>query len=197
MPLSQKRPVNPDFLRGLFAGVLGTLAAGLIGAYVSGTIFTGGGLISLPAPDLPAEATPSPSPRLDYELSVRTLGGQSVSLSALRGHVVFLSFFASWCTPCTAELPAIQNLYGRFRGVPDVRFLLVSQEDPANLRAYLSDRNVTVPILREDGALARRFGVDAIPATFLLDREGRVVYRHEGAARWDAEGVEEFIRDLR
>ncbi len=194
--MAQKRPVNRDFLRGLFAGALGTLAAGLIGAYVSGTIFPGGGPISLPSPDLPAEASPAPSPRLDYEQTVHTLGGRPVPLSALRGHVVFLSFFASWCPPCTAELPAIQNLYGRFRGVPEVRFLLVSQEDPASLQSYLAGRNLTVPILREDGALARQFGVEAIPVTFLLDREGRVLYRHDGAARWDAEGVGEFIRNL-
>jgi peroxiredoxin len=194
--MSQKRPVNRDFLRGLFAGVLGTLAAGLIGAYVSGTIFPGGGLISLPKPDLPAEVTPAPSPRLNYDQAVFTLGGRTVSLSALEGRVVFLSFFASWCTPCTAELPAIQNLYGRFRGVSDVRFLLVSREDPASLRSYLAGRNMTVPILREDGALARQFGVDAIPVTFLLDRQGRVLYRHDGAARWDAEEVGTFIRNL-
>jgi peroxiredoxin len=196
LTLFQKRPVNRDFLRGLFAGVLGTLAAGLIGAYVSGTIFHGDGLMSLPKPDLPAEVTPAVSPRFDYDQPFSTLGGRTVTLSELEGHVVFLSFFASWCTPCTAELPAIQNLYGQFRGVPGLRFLLVSQEDPATLRSYLAGRNLTVPIVREDGALARRFGVDAIPVTLLLDRQGRVLYRHDGAARWDAEEVGTFIRNL-
>lgn len=195
MPLN--RPVNRDFLRGLLSGVLGTLAALLIGAYVSGTIrVPGGGLFQLPPPDLPKEIPPAQSPRLDYNRVVRTPGGQPVPLAAFRGHVVFLSFFASWCTPCTAEMPSIQNLYGQLRGIPEVRFLLVTQEDPDAVQAFLNQGDYTVPMFLEDGSIARRFGVDAIPETLLLNRDGKVVFRHGGAARWDAEGVDTFIRSL-
>lgn len=195
MPLN--RPVNRDFLRGMLSGVLGTLAALLIGAYVSGTILVpGGGLFQLPPPDLPTKIPSAESPRLDYNRVIRTPEGQPVPLAAFRGHVVFLSFFASWCTPCTAEMPSIQNLYGQLRGIPEVRFLLVTQEDPNAVRAFLNQGDYTVPMFLEDGSIARRFGVDAIPETFLLNRDGKVVFRHAGAARWDAEGVDTFIRSL-
>lgn len=189
--------VNRDFLRGLLSGVLGTLAALLIGAYVSGTILPpGGGILKLPPPDLPAKIPPGESPRLDYDRMVRTPAGRPVPLSGFRGQVVFLSFFASWCPPCTAEMPSIQNLYGQLRGIPEVRFLLVTQEDPETVRAFLEKSDYTVPMFLEDGSLARAFGVDAIPETFLLNRKGEVVFRHGGAARWDAEGVDAFIRRL-
>lgn len=189
------RRVNRDFLLGLVSGILVTLAALLIGAYVS-RIVSGDGALFLSEPDLPAEIPVASSPSLDYSRVLRTPGGRSIPLSAFRDHAVFLCFFASWCPPCKAELPSIRNLRARLKSVPNARVLLLTQEDPETVRAFLREQGAPLPILIDDGSVARRFDVNAIPVTFLLDREGRAVFRHDGAARWDGDAVTAFVREL-
>ena len=194
--MSEPRPakrVNRDFLVGLFSGVLVTLAALLIGAYVSWNL-SGGGLLS--KPDIPAEIPAAQSLGLDFSGAVWTPAGTPTPLAAFRDQAIFLCFFASWCPPCKTALPGIQRLRNRLKSTPGARILLISGEGSETVRDFLNRNGYDLPVYIEDGSISRRFGVEAIPVVFLLNRKGRVVFRHDGAARWDGDAVVEFIRKL-
>jgi cytochrome c biogenesis protein CcmG/thiol:disulfide interchange protein DsbE len=105
-----------------------------------------------------------------------TAQSTTTRLSALRGRPVVLNFWATWCVPCRAEMPALDRLAAER---PDVMFLAVDlQEDAGTVRRYFTELGLTalVPLLDGRGAITRRYGVLSLPTTFFLDREG--VIRH-------------------
>lgn len=126
----------------------------------------------------------TPSPWLGKtapDFGLEDLSGNRWSLSGLRGKVVVLDFFATWCGPCRMELPLVQNVARHFAGKP-VQFLLVSAEGPDLLKPFSKADKVTFPILNDtNGNVARgRYSVLSIPQLFLIDGTGRVRRVHQG-----------------
>ena len=100
----------------------------------------------------------------------------TVSLADLRGRVVVLNFWASWCDPCQAEAPILEAVAERYRGTKDVVVLGVDVQDlREDARAFVKDNGVTYPVLRDgsDGA-QHAYQVPQLPETFIIDRKGRV-----------------------
>lgn len=123
----------------------------------------------LRAPDLP-EVAP------DFEL--KSLAGERVLLSGLRGRPVLLNFWASWCGPCRFELPALRR-FAEAR--PDVAVLGVAHDEAGDLRAAADDAGTPYPILLDfDGAVSGLYGVKTLPTTVALDADGRVVWSYTG-----------------
>jgi thiol-disulfide isomerase/thioredoxin len=110
--------------------------------------------------------------------------GAPVDLAALRGQVVVLNFWASWCGPCLAELPELQRTHDAYRdrGVTVVAVNL--REDPAIVRAFVAGQALRMPIaLDPDGLAADRYLVKNLPVSFLIDRAGVIRGRHLGPLR--------------
>lgn len=128
-------------------------------------------------------------------------GGAPVSLSSLRGRVVLLNFWATWCVPCESEMPAMERLHRALAGQP-FELLAVSVDERAeDVRAFRDRLGLTFPILQTEGgseakAVAQRWGTFRYPESWLVDREGRVVARYVGARDWDAEAYLDRIRRL-
>lgn len=105
-----------------------------------------------------------------------TFHGPAVALDDLRGDVVVLNFWASWCAPCADEADDLEQLWRRFKD-RDVRFLgvdYVDTEGPA--RAYLAEHDVTYPNGPDLGSrISDRYGITGVPETFVIDRRGRIV----------------------
>ncbi len=122
---------------------------------------------------VPADQTPKIAP----DFSLATLGGTDVTLSSLRGSVVILDFWASWCKPCTRSLPALHALAARLadRGVVFVAVSLDRTEAAARDYAAAHDlapESVLYGSLDEARAVKDLYGVVGIPRTFIIDREG-------------------------
>ena len=105
----------------------------------------------------------------------------------LRGHVVILAFWASWCIQCLEELPELQTVYTRFQNNPEVVFLAVDTgwdgETIEKGNRRLAQRRVAIPNVFDAGAAARTLGVDALPTLVLIDRNGSVRFVHHGYDR--------------
>lgn len=108
------------------------------------------------------------------EFTLSGLQGEKLRLAAFRGKVLVLDFWATWCTPCRAQHPLLEQVRERYRNHQDVVFLSVNtDEDPAVIPPFLEETGWQQPVYFEDG-LSRLLRVSSIPATIVLDRAGRV-----------------------
>ncbi len=127
------------------------------------------------APSTPEQATnPNAVPAPDFTL--QTLDGESVSLSDYRGKLVMINFWASWCPPCNSEMPDLQSYYEQHK---DEDFIILGvnyQDTPDKVQAFVEKYSVTFPILLDsDGRVADLFGVQGLPTSFFVDKEGNVL----------------------
>jgi cytochrome c biogenesis protein CcmG/thiol:disulfide interchange protein DsbE len=112
------------------------------------------------------------------------LGGDGQrSLADYRGQVVVLNFWASWCDPCKAEAPELERVHKQLQRSKDGTVLGVTFRDATrDSQAFMKEFGLTYPSIRDvDGKLAQEYGTRALPETFVLDREGRVVAMSRGA----------------
>jgi peroxiredoxin len=103
------------------------------------------------------------------------LSGKSWTLSSLRGKIVFVNFWATWCPPCRKEMPDLEALSRQFAGQGLV-VLAISDEEPTKVEPFVVQHKFTYPILLDPGRkVHEQFYVEGIPKTFLFDREGKLV----------------------
>jgi peroxiredoxin len=114
------------------------------------------------------------------DLAVEHFDGGSVSLAQMTGEPLVVNFFASWCGPCVAEMPDLEQVHRERAG--EIRMIGVNTQDArADARALVTETGVTYDLVwDDDGALFRAFGVIGMPSTFLVAPDGRIVYRHAG-----------------
>lgn len=119
-----------------------------------------------------------PNPQVGFTapgFSLDSLTGEPVALSDLRGKVVVLNLWASWCPPCRAEMPALNAVYQKFRdqGLVVLGINTAFQDDENNARTAIRDWGLTFPIVFDrDGVTSRQYHVQAMPTTFFIGRDG-------------------------
>ena len=122
----------------------------------------------------PVRGTPAP------DIALAGLDGVPTRLSQLRGNVVLLNFWASWCEPCRRELPQLQLLHER-HSIDGLVVLGVSDEDPDTARQYLDELGIGYTSLADfDGGVMQSYRIHAIPTSLIIGRDGRVLKRMEG-----------------
>jgi len=113
--------------------------------------------------------------RQQADFSLTDLQGKSWALSQLRGKVVLVNFWATWCPPCRKEMPDLQALYDRFKD-QGLIILAISDEDAGKVKPFVAERNVTYPILLDPGRKVNGlFQIEGIPKSFVYDRNGALV----------------------
>lgn len=145
-------------------------------------------------PEFPSDQQVSVYEQTD-RWSIRTLEGTEVGLSQFKGKVVFLNFWATWCKPCVTEMSSIQNLYDYLKD-EDVVFLLISKEKKETVQNFVEKKQFNFPVYLCADDLPNVFKSRGIPATFILDRDGVIVFKHVGSAKWDDESCRSFLRGL-
>ena len=142
------------------------------------------------------------SPAPDFQLGLAS-GGVG-KLSAQRGRVVLLNFWATWCVPCRSEMPALQSLSDRLGDAPFTLWAVNLQDDPQAISQFTGELGLRLPVLMdESGDVTRSYGVRALPATFLIDKSGVLRAQRLGALvdgdaskTWSQAWVEQQVRDL-
>jgi peroxiredoxin len=125
-------------------------------------------------------------PRDPVQFSLPLLPGGNAALSAYKGKVVVLNFWATWCPPCRAEMPSMETFYRRFKSQGLEILAVDGGEDAATVRQFIQQNGYTFPVLLDrDNAVNSRYGVSAIPTTYILDRNGSIIATVVGSIRWD------------
>lgn len=179
----------------------GTVAIGAAGAVGAPALANPRSLAAVdplaPAQLASLDLRPYPGGTSPPEFSLHTLEGQTVSLAGLRGQVVLLNFWATWCLECRQELPALEALHRRFgaRGLAVVG--VNTREGPLTVRTYVRELRLTFPLLLDsDGTVTGRYGVIGLPTTFLVGRNGRAVALAVGAREWASAAAVEIVETL-
>jgi thiol-disulfide isomerase/thioredoxin len=129
--------------------------------------------------------------------SVRNDKGEIINTSDLKGKVVFINFWASWCPPCRAEFPSIQTFYDRFKSNKDLVFLTVNLDEQTALgKMYLEKEQFTVPFLVAEGLIPISFFNGSLPTTVVLDKSGKIRMHHAGMADYSKESFYQEINQL-
>ena len=115
----------------------------------------------------------------DFTLS--DADGNQITLSDLRGQVVMINFWASWCGPCREEMPYLEQIFQRYEPLGFTLLGINVEENPSDGRAFLQDRPVSFPVLYDpENGISKLYDVIAMPSTVLIDRKGNVRYLHHG-----------------
>jgi len=131
-----------------------------------------------PAVRTTAATSAGAEPAPDFTLS--TIDGDPITLSDLRGRWVLVNFWATWCAPCRDEMPLLASLAATQRDTLTV-LAVNMREDPAKVRAYLAELNMTLPILVDpDDATLLAYGVRGLPVSFLIAPDGALARRIVG-----------------
>jgi len=152
-------------------------------------------------PHLP-QAQPSPNVAagdLAANFDLKDLRGHDVSLSSLRGKVVFLNIWATWCGPCREEMPSMEALFNSFKNRKDFVMLAVSQDHMGRdiVAPYVEKNNFHFEVLLDpDNQLQDSYNITGVPETFIIDRTGRIVAHHMGAFDWSRDEVREALEEL-
>ncbi|MDX6550916.1 MAG: cytochrome c biosis protein CcmG, thiol:disulfide interchange protein DsbE [Gaiellales bacterium] len=150
------------------------LLAGLVGLFFKSLIDNGTTVAALVADGKHPAAPAITLEKLD--------GSGTMSLAGLRGKLVVLNFWASWCGPCKDEAPLLEQISVQYRDQGVVVLGIDSQDATSDGRKFAAKYGLTYPLLHTAGSdLSHRWGVTGYPETFLLDRQGRVVHHFPGA----------------
>jgi peroxiredoxin len=165
-----------------------------------GLIFGLVGIGSAAAPDIQPVAVRNGVKlgELAPNFQLRDLDGHLVTLSELRGKVVLLNFWATWCGPCRVEMPAMEQLYRMFSR-KDFEILAVSidAQGEAVTRPFQQEYHLTFPILHDsDYRVGLMYGARSLPMTFLVDRQGVVRHQIFGARDWGASEAQQLVQML-
>jgi peroxiredoxin len=121
-----------------------------------------------------------------------------LKLSELKGNVVFINFWASWCQPCIDEIPSIEVLYRYLSGNTNFKMItILFQDDENRVSRYMKQQGYTFPIYRNfDGSAAKQFGITGVPETFIIDKKGILRDKVVGPLEWDTQPVIQSFLNL-
>jgi peroxiredoxin len=170
------------------------VAAGLFLFFVFRTIFP----VLTSNEDRNGEA-PVSAGEIAADFKLQSLSGKPVTLSSLRGKVVFLNVWATWCGPCREEMPSMETLYETFKDRRDFVILAVSQDrrGRAAVQPFVEKNHLHFDILLDpDNVVGDSYNVSGVPETFIIDRKGRIVAHHMGAFDWSQSDVRQALNEL-
>jgi cytochrome c biogenesis protein CcmG, thiol:disulfide interchange protein DsbE len=147
----------------------------------------------------PLPGGPVAAGKLAADFKLRDLKGTTISLSSLRGKVVFLNVWATWCSPCREEMPAIQTLYDEFSNDRDFVVLAVNEDTGGRtpVDAYVHGNAFKFTVLLDpQNLVGDAYDVSGIPETFIIDRDGRIVAHHLGPYDWSKSEMRDALREL-
>lgn len=131
------------------------------------------------------------------DVTFKDASGNTVTLTGLKGKVVFINFWATWCPPCLAELPSINTLNQKLRTNPNVVFLMVDVDNQLSRSVpFIRNKGLNLPVFETTGQVPSALLGEAIPTTVVIDKKGQMVFQHAGVASYSGDKFEQFLIKL-
>ena len=123
--------------------------------------------------------------------------GRTMSTAELKGKVVLINFWASWCAPCRAEMPSLEVLYKKLGKDDRYVFLFINEDDDqSKAMAYLKKDKLTIPLSTSSGNMPNELFSGTLPTTVILNKEGKIVFKHEGVANYNTASFLKQLQEL-
>lgn len=134
----------------------------------------------------------------NYQFEMIDADGKITKIEDLKGKVVFLNFWATWCGPCVAEMPTIQKLYDKFKDDKDVVILTVEVENKQDkAKNFMANKKLTLPVVFPNSSIPKEFFDYALPTTIILDKQGNIAHTTLGMADYSGQEVVDFLNELK
>jgi thiol-disulfide isomerase/thioredoxin len=192
--MKKKKTIKREIIEwGIFLGVMAVLfGTGLhtpVFGFFQGLILKTG--IMQPSIEEPAVD------EADYNFILIDQDGKRKPFSDFKEEVVFINFWATWCPPCIAEMPDIHDLYDEMN-TEGVAFVMISLDDDfQKAKDFVKKKDFTFPIYQLGSPLPEAFESSAIPTTFVLSPEGKIVVSKSGMAKYNTRKFKDFLLDLK
>lgn len=145
-----------------------------------------------------SEPKTTSKPEADYKFEMIDADGKITKIEDLKGKVVFLNFWATWCGPCVAEMPTIQKLYDKFKDDKDVVILTVEVENKQDkAKNFMKNKNLTLPVVFPNTSIPKEFFDYALPTTIILDKKGNIAHTTLGMADYSGQEIVDFMNELK
>ncbi|MDX1828027.1 MAG: redoxin family protein [Lutibacter sp.] len=131
----------------------------------------------------------------NYDWQLQGLNTENINFSEVKGKVVFVNFWATWCPPCKAELPMIQKLYNDYKD--KVIFIFVTNENWGKVSDFFNKNNYNLPVYNSISTPPNQFlKTNSIPSSFLVDKNGSILIEKVGAADWNSDKTRNIINEI-
>lgn len=123
--------------------------------------------------------------------------GKTATTSDLKGKVVFINFWASWCPPCRAEMPSLNELYKKLKDDNRFVFLFINEDkDKTKVKQYLQKNDFAIPLYTSIGDVPSEIFSGTLPTTIVVDKQGKIVLNHTGMAGYNTNAFIKQLKDL-
>lgn len=129
-----------------------------------------------------------------YDWQFQKRGGGDFNLAEARGKVVLINLWASWCPPCVAEMPGLNELYQDYS--KEVVFLFVARDRKVKVNAFMEKHAYDFPVYYEKGLTLKQLQSNGLPTTYILDKEGTIIVAKTGSASWNSASTRKLIDEL-
>ncbi len=129
-----------------------------------------------------------------YDWQLIDMQGNTINVNSLEDKVIIVNFWATWCPPCIAEMPAFQNLYNDYQN--KVEFLFVANDDESKVRKFITDKNYTFPVYFAKTKRLEELQSNSLPTTYIISKKGEIVVDKTGAADWNSKKIRDLIDGL-
>jgi thiol-disulfide isomerase/thioredoxin len=166
---------------------------------VKGTLMQGLMKIGLFQPDVSEQNTEGAASNTaeNSDILFRDKGGNTINLKDLKGKVVFINFWATWCPPCVGEMPSINQLYEKNKDNKSIVFLMVDMDGNLDKsQKFMSKNNYSLSVVIPASNIPTSFVDQSIPTTVLLNKKGEIVFKHEGGADYTNKEFQDYLVKL-
>lgn len=129
-----------------------------------------------------------------FTYKLKSIDGLSRDAQIGQGKVTFISYWATWCPPCIAELPSIEKLYADYGNKVD--FVLITNEEPDVVQRFLKRKELNIPAVLPQMETPEQLFERSIPTNYIIDKDGKIVIKEQGAADWNSKEVRATLDKL-
>lgn len=129
-----------------------------------------------------------------FEYQLTDINGDDIVISIGKDKVSFISYWATWCPPCIAELPSIQKLYTDYGD--RLNFMLLTNENPEVVQRFIEKKGFTLPIYFPTMQTPEALDSNSLPTNYIIDSKGNIIVKEKGAANWNSKKVRELLDGL-